>query len=51
LRRRDDVIVINAMVLVLAQLCFEADANGELVAKAACDRWRVLASPGHSVLQ
>jgi hypothetical protein len=49
---RDDstAVVLKTMVLLLAQLCFDADANGELVAKALCDRLRVLkAAPRQSV--
>jgi hypothetical protein len=48
----DNFIVLNTMILLLAQLCFDADANGELAAKAVCDRWRNLkALPRHSVFQ
>jgi hypothetical protein len=48
----DDFTVLNPMILALAQLCFEAGANGELVAKAMGDRWRVLkALPRQSALQ
>jgi len=38
----DSVVVINAMIFALAQLCLEADADGEEVAKTLCSSLRKL---------